>query len=193
MLKRLYHWTLEKAGHPKAERWLGGVSFVESSFFPIPPDVMLLPMCLARPDKAFRYATICTITSVLGAVLGYAIGYFLFETVGRPIIEFYGYTGDFESFATNFNEQGWIIVLLAGFTPLPFKVITIAAGATGLPLHILIPAAIIARGARFFLVAALLWKFGEPMKAFIEKYFGLLTALAGVLLVGGFVAIRYLF
>ncbi|MGP1354787.1 MAG: YqaA family protein [Parasphingopyxis sp.] len=193
MLKRLYHWTLEKAGHRQAERWLGGVSFVESSFFPIPPDVMLLPMCLARPDRAFRYATICTITSVLGAVLGYAIGYFLFETVGQPIIEFYGYTGDFESFATSFNEQGWIIVLLAGFTPLPFKVITIAAGATGLPLHILIPAAIIARGARFFLVAALLWKFGEPMKAFIEKYFGLLTALAGVLLVGGFVAVRYLF
>ncbi|WP_299328615.1 YqaA family protein [Parasphingopyxis sp.] len=193
MLKRLYHWTLEKAAHRQAERWLGGVSFVESSFFPIPPDVMLLPMCLSRPDKAFRYATICTITSVLGAVLGYAIGYFLFETVGQPIIEFYGYTGDFESFATNFNEQGWIIVLLAGFTPLPFKVITIAAGATGLPLHILIPAAIIARGARFFLVAALLWKFGEPMKAFIERYFGMLTALAGVLLVGGFVAIRYLF
>ncbi|MEO1170036.1 MAG: YqaA family protein [Pseudomonadota bacterium] len=193
MLKRLYHWTLEKAGHRRAERWLGGISFVESSFFPIPPDVMLLPMCLARPDRAFRYATICTITSVLGAVLGYAIGYFLFETVGRPIIEFYGYAGDFESFASNFNEQGWIIVLLAGFTPLPFKVITIAAGATALPIHILIPAAIVARGARFYLVAALLWKFGEPMKAFIEKYFAWLTALAGILLVGGFVAVRYLF
>ena len=193
MLRRLYHWTLEKAAHRHAERWLGGVSFIESSFFPIPPDVMLLPMCLARPDRAFRYAAICTITSVLGALLGYAIGYFLFETVGEAILDFYGLGEDFERFREAFNDQGWIIVLLAGFTPLPFKVITIAAGATGLPIHILIPAAIIARGARFFLVAALLWKFGDPMKALIERYFGALTALAGILLVGGFVAVRYLF
>ena len=193
MLKRLYEWTLEKAGHPKAERWLAGVSFVESSFFPIPPDVMLLPMCLARPDKALRYALICTIASVVGALLGYAIGYFLFETVGQAILDLYGLGDEFESFASAFNEQGWLIVLLAGFTPLPFKVITIAAGATTMPLHILVIAAIIARGARFFLVAVLLWKFGEPMKAFIDKYFAWLTLLAGILLVGGFLALRYVF
>lgn len=193
MLKRLYDWTLEKAGHPKAERWLAGISFVESSFFPIPPDVMLLPMCLARPDKALRYALICTIASVVGALLGYAIGYFLFETVGQAILDVYGLGEEFEGFASAFNEQGWLIVLLAGFTPLPFKVITIAAGATAMPLHILVIAAIIARGARFFLVAILLWKFGEPMKAFIDKYFALLTVLAGILLVGGFLALRYLF
>lgn len=193
MLKRLYDWTLEKAGHPKAERWLAGISFVESSFFPIPPDVMLLPMCLARPDKALRYALICTIASVVGALLGYAIGYFLFETVGQAILDLYGLGEEFEGFANAFNEQGWLIVLLAGFTPLPFKVITIAAGATAMPLHILVIAAIIARGARFFLVAILLWKFGEPMKAFIDKYFAPLTVLAGILLVGGFLALRYIF
>ncbi len=192
MLKRLYEWTLEKAGHPKAERWLAGISFVESSFFPIPPDVMLLPMCLARPERALRYALICTIASVVGALLGYAIGYFLFETVGQAILDLYGLGEEFEGFASAFNEQGWLIVLLAGFTPLPFKVITIAAGATAMPLHVLIFAAIIARGARFFLVAILLWKFGEPMKAFIDKYFAILTVLAGILLIGGFIALRYI-
>lgn len=193
MLKRLYEWTLEKAGHRHAERWLAGVSFVESSFFPIPPDVMLLPMCLARPDKAFRFAFVCTVASVLGALLGYAIGYFLFETLGQPILSFYGLSEEFELFSARFNEQGWLIVLAAGFTPLPFKVITIAAGATAMPLHILIFASIIARSARFFLVAALLWKFGEPIKALIDRYFGIATTAVLILGIGGFVAIRYLF
>ncbi|RED16060.1 YqaA family protein [Parasphingopyxis lamellibrachiae] len=193
MLKRLYEWTLEKAGHRHAERWLGAISFMESSFFPIPPDIMLIPMCLAKPERAFRYAFICTIASVLGAMLGYAIGYFLFETVGQAILNFYGLGDRFESFAAQFNEQGWIIVLLAGFTPLPFKVITIAAGATAMPLYILIGAAVIARSARFFLVAALLWKFGEPMKRIIDRHFGLLTTVVGIIGIGGFVVVRYLF
>ena len=193
MLKRLYDWTLDKAGHRHAERWLAGVSFVESSFFPIPPDVMLIPMCLARPDRAFRFATICTIASVVGALLGYLIGYALLETVGEPILRFYGLTEQFESFAAAFNEQGWIIVLVAGFTPLPFKVITIAAGATAMPLYVLIAASVISRSARFFLVAALLWKFGAPMKVFIDRHFALLTTAFAVLGVGGFVAVSYLF
>jgi len=193
MLKRLYEWTLEKAGHRHAERWLGAISFAESSFFPIPPDIMLIPMCLAKPERAFRYALICTIASVVGALLGYAIGYFLFETVGQAILDFYGLGGRFESFAAQFNEQGWIIVLLAGFTPLPFKVITIAAGATAMPLYVLIAAAVIARSARFFLVAALLWKFGEPVKRIIDRHFGLITTAVAIVGVGGFIAIRYLF
>lgn len=193
MLKRLYEWTLDKAAHPHAERWLAGISFAESSFFPIPPDAMLLPMCLSRPDRAFRYAFICTVASVLGALLGYAIGYFLFETIGQPILNFYGLGEDFAGFSEQFNDQGWIIVLLAGFTPLPFKVITIAAGATMMPLYILIGAAIISRAARFFLVAALLWKFGEPVKRLIDKHFALVTTVVGILAVGGFLAIRYLF
>jgi len=193
MLKRLYEWTLEKAGHRHAERWLGAISFAESSFFPIPPDIMLIPMCLAKPERAFRYALICTIASVVGALLGYAIGYFLLETVGQAILDFYGLGGRFESFAAQFNEQGWIIVLLAGFTPLPFKVITIAAGATAMPLYVLIAAAVIARSARFFLVAALLWKFGEPVKRIIDRHFGLITTAVAIVGVGGFIAIRYLF
>jgi membrane protein YqaA with SNARE-associated domain len=192
MLKRLYEWTLDKAGHRHAERWLAGLSFAESSFFPIPPDAILLPMCLAQPARAFRYALICTIASILGAMLGYAIGYFLFETVGEPILRFYGLTAEFSSFAERFNEQGWIIVLIAGFTPLPYKVITIAAGATAMPLHILLFASVIARSARFFLVAALLWKFGEPMKRIIDRHFGLITIAVAILGIGGFVAVRYL-
>jgi membrane protein YqaA with SNARE-associated domain len=192
MLKRLYQWTLDKAAHDKAPHWLAAISFIESSFFPIPPDVMLAPMCLARPNRAFRYALICTIASVLGALLGYAIGFFLFEQLGRFILDLYGLSEKFDAFSAAFNAQGWIIVLLAGFTPLPFKVITIAAGATAMPLYVLIGAAIIARSARFFVVAALLWKFGPPMKAWIDKNFALATTTVGILFVGGFIALRFL-
>lgn len=193
MLKRLYHWTLAKAAHQKAPYWLAAVSFIESSFFPIPPDVMLAPMCLAKPHKAFQYALICTIASVVGALFGYAIGYFLFETVGSAILDFYGLGEQFEGFKVSFNEQGWLIVLLAGFTPLPFKVITIAAGATAMPLYILVIASIIARSARFFLVGALLWKFGQPMQDWIDKHFALATTVVGVLFVGGFLALKFVF
>jgi membrane protein YqaA with SNARE-associated domain len=192
MLKKLYQWTLDKAAHDKAQHWLAAISFIESSFFPIPPDVMLAPMCLARPERAFRYALICTIASVLGAIFGYMIGSFLFDTVGVFILDLYGLGEKFDAFQTEFNEQGWVIVLLAGFTPLPFKVISIAAGATAMPLYVLIGAAIIARSARFFLVAALLWKFGPPMKAWIDKNFALVTTIVGIVFVGGFVAIRFL-
>ncbi|MCF8708042.1 YqaA family protein [Rhizorhapis sp. SPR117] len=192
MLKRLYNWTLEKAGHHHASRWLFGISFAESSFFPIPPDVLLGPMCLAKPRSAFRYAFICTLASVLGALLGYAIGLFLFDTLGKAILNTYGLLEQFDAFAARFNEQGWLIVLLAGFTPLPFKVITIAAGATKMPLYILVIASIISRSARFYLEAALLWKFGEPMKRAIDQNFALITTIVGTLGVGGFVAVKYL-
>lgn len=193
MLKRLYHWTLAKAAHDKAPYWLAAVSFIESSFFPIVPDVMLAPMCLARPQRAFQYALICTIASVIGALLGYGIGFFLFETIGRAILEVYGLDGQFEAFKTSFNQQGWLIVLLAGFTPLPFKVITIAAGATAMPLYVLVPAAIVARSARFFLVGALLWKFGQPMQDWIDRHFALATTGVGILFVGGFAALKFVF
>ena len=192
MLKKLYEWTLEKAGHRHASRWLGAISFAESSFFPIPPDVLLAPMCLAQPRRAFFYAFVCTAASVLGALLGYAIGYFLFEAVGEPILNFYGAIEKFDEFSRKFNEMGWIWVLLAGLTPLPFKVITIAAGATAMPLYILIFASIIARSARFFAEAALLWAFGPPMKRWIDANFALATTLVGIAFVGGFAAIKYL-
>lgn len=192
MLRRLYDWTIEKSGHPHAERWLAAISFIESSFFPIPPDALLAPMCLARPDRVWRYALICTVASVLGALLGYAIGYFLFETVGKAILDFYGAGAEFETFKQSFNEQGWVIVLLAGFTPLPYKVITIAAGTTHMSLLVLVVASIIARGARFYLVAGLLRAFGPPMKAWIDRNFALATTVIGLLAVGGFVALKYI-
>ena len=192
MLNRLYHWMLAKAGHPHADRWLGVISFMESSFFPIPPDALLVPMCLSRPKRAFYYALVCTVASVLGALLGYMIGLFLFDTIGRAILDLYGLGDKFDSFAAAFNQQGWLIVLLAGFTPLPFKVITIAAGATAMPLYILIFASIIARSARFFLVAALLWKFGEPMKRLIDRHFALITSIVGIAFVAGFLSIKLL-
>ena len=192
MLRRLYDWTLAKAAHPLAERWLALVSFVESSVFPIPPDIMLIPMCLARPHRAWRYAAICTVASVAGALLGYAIGAFLFETVGRWILDLYGLRGAFDGFQAEFVARGWLYVLLAGFTPLPFKVVTIAAGAVSLPLPVLVGAAIVSRSARFGLEAGLLRWLGEPAKALIERHFGLLTVLVAVVGIGGFVALKYL-
>lgn len=192
MIRRLYNWTLGLASRPQAERWLAFVAFVESSIFPIPPDVVLGPMCLAQRHKALRYAAICTLFSVIGGLAGYAIGYLAFETVGRPILEFYGKSGDFDSFSAQFNAGGWLWVMIAGFTPFPFKVITIASGLTGLSLLEFTLAAIISRGARFFLVGALFWKFGDPIKSFIDRRLGLVTTLFMILFIGGFAAIRYL-
>ncbi|MGB3722816.1 MAG: YqaA family protein [Pacificimonas sp.] len=192
MLKRLYHWTLAKAAHPLAERWLALVAFMESSFFPIPPDIMLLPMALARPLKAFRYAAITTLASVIGAGVGWIIGASFFGTIGIWLLGVYGVEDQFAEIAAQFNDRGVWIVLAAGFTPIPFKVITIASGATGLSIYVLLAASVVARGARFFLLAALLRWFGEPVKALIEKHFGLITFAVAILFVGGFVAVKYL-
>ena len=191
-IRKLYDWTMRISGHRHATWGLAGVSFVESSVFPIPPDVVLLPMCLAERKKAFRFAAICTLASVLGGALGYAIGFFLYDTVGAKIVEFYGYTAQFASFQSRYNEYGVWIVLMAGFTPFPYKVITIASGVTGLNFVVFMLASVAARAARFYLVAALLWKFGEPMKAFIEKYLGWLTIIFFLLLIGGFAAIKFI-
>lgn len=192
MLKRLYHWTLAKAGHPLAERWLAFIAFIESSLFPIPPDVVLAPMCLARPDKAMRYAAICTAGSTVGAGLGWVIGAVLFESVGRWVLSVYGVEAEYMEIAHRFNEDGWLIVMLAGFTPIPFKVVTIASGATGLSIYVLLAASVISRGARFFLVGGLLKLFGEPMKRTIDRHFGLITFAFAALLIGGFAAIKWL-
>lgn len=191
-IRKLYDWTMRISGRRHAAWGLAGVSFVESSVFPIPPDVVLLPMCLAERKKAFRFAAICTLASVLGGALGYAIGFFLYDTVGAKIVEFYGYTEQFASFQSRYNEYGVWIVLMAGFTPFPYKVITIASGVTGLNFAVFMLTSVAARAARFYLVAALLWKFGEPMKAFIEKYLGWLTIIFFLLLIGGFAAIKFI-
>lgn len=194
MLRRLYDWTMSLARTRHAERSLAGISFAESSFFPIPPDVLLIPMVLAERAKWLRYALICTIASVLGGLLGYFIGAVLFDTLGRPILEFYGYMDKFEDFQEAFNKWGLLIVLIfGGLTPLPYKVITIASGVTGLSLPVFILSSIAARGTRFFLVAWLLHYFGEPIRTFIEKHLSLLFTLFMALLIGGFVAVRYMF
>ena len=192
MIRRLYDWTLAKAAHPLAERWLALLSFAESSVFPIPPDIVLIPMCLARPPRAWRYAAICTAASVLGALLGYAIGAFLFETVGRPVLDVYGLTHAFDTFRTEFVARGWLYVLLAGFTPLPFKVVTIAAGATALPLPVLVGAAIVSRSARFGIEAGLLRWLGEPARRLLERHFGLVTVAVAAVGIAGFLALKYI-
>lgn len=191
MLTKLYNWTLEKARSKASERWLATLAFAESSFFPIPIDLMLIPMILADRLKAWRLATITLIMSVLGGVAGYLIGALLFETVGQAILDFYGYGDKFSVFQEHYNNYGVLIVLIAGFTPIPFKVVTIASGVIGMNPLIFFLTSIPARGARFFLVAALLWKFGDPIREFIEKRLGLVLTAFTILGVGGFVVIKF--
>ena len=190
MLKRLYDWVIGLAGHRHAISALALVSFAESSVFPVPPDVLLLPMVLARPKRAWVVALVCTLASVAGGVAGYAIGALLFEAVGRPILDFYGYAAQFERFSAEYNAYGAWIVFGAGFTPIPYKVFTIASGVTGLDLMVFVLASALSRGARFFLEAALLYFFGEPIRSFVEARLALFTALFFVSLFAGFVVLK---
>ena len=192
MLRRLYDWTISLASTPYALWALAIVAFVESSVFPIPPDILMIPMILATPRRAFLIAGVATVASVLGGLLGYWIGSGLFDTVGRPVLEFYGKDKYFDEFSVRYNEWGAWAVLIAGVTPFPYKVITILSGSTGLSLPVFIIASIVARGLRFFIVATLLWKYGEPIRDFIEKRLGLMFILFCIVLVGGFYAVRYL-
>lgn len=180
------------AAGPKALPALGVVSFTESSFFPIPPDAMIIPMVLARPDLAWRIALVATVTSVVGGAAGYAIGYYLFETIGQSVIAFYGYQDKFAAFRDAYNEWGLWIILIKGLTPIPYKLVTIASGAAAFNFWIFMAASIATRGARFFLVAALLKYFGPPIREFVEKRLTLVTTIFIVGLVGGFVIVRYL-
>lgn len=191
LLRRLYDYTMNLAASPYAVWALAAVAFVESSVFPIPPDVLLIPMILAARSKAFQYGLIATVASVLGGLAGYGIGWGLWEVVGQPILEFYGAMDKFEEFRAGYNEYGAMIVFIAGLTPFPYKVITIASGAFGMDIMAFMVASILARGGRFFIVSALLWRFGEPIRVFIEKYLGILTVVFCVLLVGGFVVLKY--
>jgi membrane protein YqaA with SNARE-associated domain len=193
MMRRMYEWMMAQARSRHAPHALFWVSFIESSFFPIPPDVMLIPMVIADRLKAWWYATVATIGSVIGGVFGYLIGYFFFEQVGRPILEFYGKAESFGEFQSWFNEWGVWILIIKGMTPFPYKVLTITAGVTHMPLIEFIVASVVARAMRFYLVAGLLYFFGEPIREFIEKRLSLVTTVFVVLLVLGFVAIRYVF
>jgi membrane protein YqaA with SNARE-associated domain len=189
MLARLYQWMLAKAAHPHAERWLAVFSFMESSFFPIPPHPMLGLMCLAKPEKALRFGIICTIASVLGGLLGYAIGHFLYDTVGTQLLAALGLTDKFPVAACYLREYGAELILVKGATPIPFKLITITAGFISLSLFTFIWASIVSRGLQFVLVGFLFWKFGAPIKVFIEKYLGMISAAFFVLVVGGILAV----
>ena len=192
MLRNIYDWMMRKAADDKAPWAMGVVSFIESSFFPIPPDVMLIPMIMANRQKAWWYATIATVTSVLGGLLGYAIGYYLYEAVGIPILEFYGKANALDSFIAFVHDYGVPAVIIKGMTPVPYKVVTIAAGVAKMDLLAFVGASIIARAMRFYLVAGLLYFFGEPIRDFIEKRLTLVTTAFVVLLAGGFVAVKYL-
>ncbi|WP_299889804.1 YqaA family protein [uncultured Ruegeria sp.] len=192
MLRSLYDWTIRLAEHPRALWALAIVAFVESSFFPIPPDVLMIPMILARPSRAWLIASVALVASVLGGMLGYAIGAFFYDSIGQPILESMGKAHAMEEFNTRFNDFGFWAVLAAGITPFPYKVITIMSGWTGMPLGTFIATSILARALRFFLVAGLLWGFGEPIRDFIEKRLGLMFTLFTILLFGGFLAVRYL-
>jgi membrane protein YqaA with SNARE-associated domain len=192
MLQRLYARTLEIAAGPHALAALLVVSFAESSFFPIPPDILLIPMILARPHQAFRLATWCTLASVAGGLVGYAIGYFLFDAIGRPVLEFYHAMGSYDALKAGFAEWGVWIIIIKGMTPIPYKLITIASGVAQFDLIAFILASIVSRSLRFFLVAALLWYFGDVARQFIERRLTLVTTVFAVALVGGFVVLTYL-
>lgn len=193
MFRRLYDRLLLLAADPRAVPWLAAVSFAESSVFPIPPDVLLIPMILARRDRAFAYATLCLFTSVIGGMLGYAIGHWGFEAIGRPILLFYGYGDAIDQFERAFAEYGWWIIVLKGATPIPYKLVTIASGAASFDLFEFVTASILSRGIRFYAVALLLWWFGPPVRRFVEKRLGLVVLVGTAILLGGFVVVRYIF
>lgn len=192
MIRRLYNWTLSLADSRYALWALAFVAFLESSLFPIPPDILMIPMILARPSRAFLIAGVALSASVLGGLLGYYIGAVLFETLGQSLLEFYGKLDAATEFNQRFNDWGAWAVLIAGITPFPFKVITVMSGWSGLNLGIFLVSSIVARGLRFFIVAALLWKFGAPIRDFIERRLGLMFTLFVLLLFGGFYLVKYL-
>ena len=192
MLRRLYDWTMEQAESPHALWVLAAVAFVESSVFPIPPDVLMIPMVLAAPRRAWLIAGVATVSSVAGGMAGYAIGYFAYETVGEPILTALGKADSMAEFGTRFNDMGFWAVLAAGVTPFPYKVITIMSGFTAMPLATFVVTSVIARALRFFLVAGLLAAFGAPVRAFIERRLGLMFTLFVIVLAGGFYAVRYI-
>jgi len=192
MLARLYASMMRLAASGHAVPALAAIAFIESSIFPIPPDVLLIPMILAAPARAWRLAGVATVASVIGGYFGYAIGYFTFATIGRPILEFYHVMDKYDALKASFDQWGAWIIVAKGMTPIPFKLLTIASGALDFNLVSFTIASLISRSLRFFLVAALLWWFGEPIRSFIERRLTLVTTAFLVALIGGFVVLRYL-
>jgi membrane protein YqaA with SNARE-associated domain len=192
MFKRLYDWTLSLAGTPRAPYALGAVSFAESSFFPIPPDVVLAPMALAKPEKAYDYALICTVASVVGGLLGYAIGAFFFQTVGQWLIAIYGGADKIDSLLALYREWGALLILIKGLTPIPYKFVTIASGVAGYDLVWFVVLSILTRGVRFYAVAGLMNRYGGPIKVMMDRHGTLIIILLLTTIIGGFAAIKAL-
>ena len=190
MIRRLYDRTIAMADHPNALWVLAFVAFIESSVFPIPPDVLMIPMILARPSRAWLIAGVAMVASVLGGIAGYAIGALAFEQLGQPILQALGKADAMGEFNTRFNDMGFWAVLMAGITPFPYKVITIMSGWTGMPIGIFVMTSILARGLRFFILAGLLWRFGAPIRDFVERRLGLMFVLFFLCLVGGFFLVK---
>jgi membrane protein YqaA with SNARE-associated domain len=192
MLRTLYNRTLALSASPLAPLWLALIAFAEASFFPLPPDALLVPMALARPQRAWVLALICTLGSVAGGALGWWIGYALFAQLAQPLLAAYHYEAAFAAFQARFAEIGVWVILVKGLTPIPYKIVTIASGAAGFSFPLFMAASLVTRGARFFLLAALLRRFGEPVRVFIERRLTLVTSLVAAGVVGGFLAVRYL-
>lgn len=192
MIAALYQWVLRMADHRHALWVLAFVAFIESSIFPIPPDILMIPMILARPSRAFLIAGVALVASVGGGVLGYAIGALAFDTLGAPILNALGKADSMAAFNMRFNDMGFWAVLAAGITPFPYKVITIMSGWTAMPIGTFIATSILARGIRFFLVASLLWRYGAPVRDFIEKRLGLMFTLFIILLFGAFYMVKFI-
>ncbi|HYZ41557.1 MAG TPA: YqaA family protein [Stellaceae bacterium] len=191
MIDRIYSRALALAGSRHAMLAMAAISFAESSFFPLPPDIVLVPMMLVQPRRAWVIAAVCTIASVLGGLVGYAIGYFLFDAVGRPVLEFYHAMDKYEALKAAFAQWGAWIIILKGLTPIPFKLVTIASGVAQFPLPAFALASLVSRSLRFFLLAALLWWFGDAVRDFIERRLMLVTSAVAAALVGGFLVLRY--
>jgi membrane protein YqaA with SNARE-associated domain len=193
MLRRLYDWCIAAADKPYATWLMGAVSFVESSFFPIPPDVMLIPMSLARPDRAWFYATVCTVTSVAGGLLGYFIGAVLYDSIGLWLIQLYGYGNKVEAFRQAYAQWGAWIILIKGVTPIPYKIVTIASGFAGYNIFMFVLLSLVARGMRFYLLAFLLNRYGAKAREIIEERLTFWVTLGAIVLVAGIIAALYLF
>lgn len=192
MLSRFYTRVMKLAASPNAAWWLALIAFAEASFFPIPPDALLVPMALAKPRAAWRFAALCTVASVVGGALGYLIGLAVFDQVAQPILSFYGYGTAYQAFQAKFQQYGLWIILIKGLTPIPYKIVTIAAGAARFDFRWFMIASALTRGARFFLVATLLHFYGDAVRDFIEKRLTLVTSALAVGVVGGFLALKFL-
>ncbi len=191
MLRRLYNWTIEKAESPYALFFLAILAFAESSFFPIPQEALMIPLIVAAPHRAWLIAGVVTLASVAGAAVGYAIGFLFYDTVGIQLLEFYGKADRYDEFKAMYDEHGSWAVAIGAITPFPFKVTTIVSGLLQMDFLSFIVVSLIGRGVRFFLIAALLWKFGTPIRAFIERRLGLVTIVFFAILIGGFAVLKY--